>query len=165
MEIVHKMRINCGLEPAWGVSSGSWAKTLLQSLLISFILITVAGYIHFRPIGTSLFVSAWVVFSNSLWAFVLSVVLDFAVETVLAVPAEVVCGLNLSVVLLRHWVWLLEFAWKPRISPILEGSDLVFLVLGVAVALFMDGRQWSSQFWNLLPFACWLPPGTCRPRW
>jgi hypothetical protein len=49
-----------------------------------------------------LFVSAWFVFSNSFWAFVLSVVLDFAVETVLAVPAEVVCGLNLSVVLLRH---------------------------------------------------------------
>jgi hypothetical protein len=38
---------------------------LLRHLLISFILIGVAGHIHFRPISTSLFVSAWFVFSNS----------------------------------------------------------------------------------------------------
>jgi hypothetical protein len=69
---------------------------LLRHLLISFILISVAGHIHFRPISTSLFVSAWFVFSNSPLAFILSMVLDFAVEAVLAIPVGVTSGTGLA---------------------------------------------------------------------
>ncbi len=62
---------------------------MLLSLLISYILIAVAGHIHFRPLGTSLFVSA---FKNSFPAFILGVFLDLAVEAVLAVPVRVVAS-------------------------------------------------------------------------
>ncbi len=63
-------------------------KNRLLSLLIS-VLIFIC-YVHFRPIGTSLFVFAWFIVFNSLPAFFLSVVLDFAVEAVLSVPVPVV---------------------------------------------------------------------------
>jgi hypothetical protein len=59
-------------------------------------LITVGGHIHFRPIGTSLFVSALFVFMNPFPAFILGVVLDLAVEAVLAVPVRVVAGAGLE---------------------------------------------------------------------
>jgi hypothetical protein len=45
---------------------------------------------HHRPIGTSLFVFARFIVFNSLPAFFLCVVLDFAVEAVLSIPAPVV---------------------------------------------------------------------------
>jgi hypothetical protein len=63
-------------------------KNQLLSLLISFL--TFLCHIHFRPIGGSLFVFARFIVFNSLWAFFLSVVLDFAVEAILPVPVPVV---------------------------------------------------------------------------
>ena len=74
------------------MSSGSLAKTLLLSLLISFILFTVAvaGHIHFWPIGSSLFVFARFIVFHSLPAFFLSVILDFAIEAIFPIPVAVV---------------------------------------------------------------------------
>jgi hypothetical protein len=71
-------------------------ETLLLSLLISFILITVAGHVHFKPMGMSLSVSAQFVYTNPFLTFILGVVLDIAVEAVLSVPVRVVAraGLN-----------------------------------------------------------------------
>ncbi len=63
-------------------------KNRLLSLLISFL--TFICQIHFRPVGLSLFVFARFIVFNSLPAFLLSVVLDFAVEAVLSVPVPVV---------------------------------------------------------------------------
>jgi len=71
-------------------------ETLLLSLLISFILIIVAGHVHFRPIGISLFVSAWFLFVNPLEAILLGVVLELAVEAVFPVLVGVVHSLHES---------------------------------------------------------------------
>jgi hypothetical protein len=88
------------------VSSGSGAKTLLLSLLISFTFISIAGNVHFRPVDTSLFVSAWFVFMDSLLEFFLSVVLDLAVKAVFPIPIGVASsfwsGLESSVTWLRE---------------------------------------------------------------
>ncbi len=83
------------LEPGWGASSGSWAKTLLLSLLVFFTeiivysVITVVHHIHFRPVGTSLFVSTRFIFTNSFAAFLLRVILDFVIKAVLSISVEV----------------------------------------------------------------------------
>ncbi len=63
-------------------------KNRLLSMLISFL--TLVCYVHFRQIGVSLFVFARFIVFYSLPAFLLSVVLDFAVEAILPVPVPVV---------------------------------------------------------------------------
>jgi hypothetical protein len=76
---------------AWSLdeeSSGSLMKNWLLSLLIS--VLTFVCHIHFRPIGTSLFVLAQFIVFNSLPAFFLSVVLDFALEAVLPILVPVI---------------------------------------------------------------------------
>ncbi len=90
MEIVHKLRVNCGM------TLGAWMRGVIRlfnenrllSLLISFL--NFVCHIHFRPIGSSLFVFARFIVFNSLPAFFLSVVLDFAVEAILPVRVPVV---------------------------------------------------------------------------
>ena len=63
-------------------------KNGLLTLLISFLILV--SHVHFRPVGSSLFVFAWFIVFNSLPAFFLSVILDFAVEAALPVPVPVV---------------------------------------------------------------------------
>ncbi len=85
MEMVHKLRFNRGM------TLGAWIRGVIRlfnekrllSLLIS--VLTFICHIHFRPIGASLFVFAWFIVFDSLPAFFLSVVLDFAVEAVLPI--------------------------------------------------------------------------------
>jgi len=74
---------------------GVWlVKSRLLSLLISFLLFTVAiaCHIHFWPVDTSLFVFTWFIFSDSFPALFLGMILDFTVETVFAIPVHVVSG-------------------------------------------------------------------------
>ena len=63
-------------------------KNWLLSLLISVLIFV--RHIHFRPVGTSLFVFARFIVFNSLPAFLLSVVLDFAIEAILPISIPVV---------------------------------------------------------------------------
>ncbi len=63
-------------------------KNRLLFLLISFL--TFVCHIHFRPIGSSLFVLAQFIVLHSLPALFLSVILDFAIKAVLPVPVLVV---------------------------------------------------------------------------
>ena len=63
-------------------------KNRLLSLLISFL--TFVCHIHFRPIGSSLFVLAQFIVFYSLPAFFLSVILDFAIKAVFPIPVAVV---------------------------------------------------------------------------
>ncbi len=78
------------------MSSGSLAKTLLLSLWISFLLITVAGYIHSGPVSTALFVFARFLLPDSFETILLSVVLKFAVEAILSISIGVVSGPDLE---------------------------------------------------------------------
>ena len=50
----------------------------------------ITGHVHFRPIGSSLFVLARFIVFHSLLAFFLRMVLDFAVEAVFSVPVMVI---------------------------------------------------------------------------
>ncbi len=103
IEIVHKLTINCGM------MLGAWMRGVIRLMSKNpaavpvdlFHFDHVAGHVHFRPIGTSLFVSAWLVFMNSFLAFILGVVLDLAVETVLPVPVGVVAGAGLKLFIAR----------------------------------------------------------------
>jgi hypothetical protein len=65
-------------------------KTLLLSLWITFLLITVAGYINSGPISTALFVFARFFVSDSFEAVLLSVVLKLAVKAIFSIPIGVV---------------------------------------------------------------------------
>jgi hypothetical protein len=127
------------------VSSGSLVKTLLLSLLISFLLITVAGHIHFGPVGTSLFVSAQFLFTDSFETVLLCVILEFTVEAVLSIPIGIVPwsgpGGNTSVSCLRCVCFLLFV----REFPFLEGSDLLILVT-VALLLVLHSCNCLTVF-------------------
>ncbi len=72
------------------MSSGSIAKTLLLSLWISFLLITVSGYVYSGPIGTTLSVFARFFVPDSFETILLSVVLKLAVETIFSILVGVV---------------------------------------------------------------------------
>jgi hypothetical protein len=100
-----------------------------------------------------MFVSAWFVFSNSFSALILCVVLEFAVITVLAVHVGVASSTELksSVARLYPGVWPFGFVGKPCIPPILEGSDLVFIVLSVGVAVIVDGSDGFGSFGTGFP--------------
>ncbi len=63
-------------------------KNRLLSLLISVLILV--SHIHFRPVGTSLFVFARFIDFISLPAFFLSVVLDFAIEAILSISVPVI---------------------------------------------------------------------------
>ncbi len=101
-------------------------KTLLQlSLLIFFILITVAGHILFRSVSTSLSVSARFVLSDSFLTFILCVVLDLAVEEVFAIPVGVAARSDLKTFVARLYIiGFLGFVGKFHVPLILEGSSL-----------------------------------------
>jgi hypothetical protein len=97
MEIVHKLRINCRM------MLGACMRDVI-SLMREKPAAVPVDLFHFdhccwshRPIGTSLSVSAKFIFMDSLLAFFLGVVLDFAIEAVFPIPIGVVSRLELSV--------------------------------------------------------------------
>jgi hypothetical protein len=88
IEMVHKLRINCGMMlEAWmrGV-----IRLFIEKLAAVSVDLSLVSHIHFRPVGTSLFVFARFIVFNSLPAFFLSVVLDFAIEAILPISVPVV---------------------------------------------------------------------------
>ena len=127
------------------MSSDSLMKNRLLSLWISFLVIT--GHIHFRPIGSSLFVLARFIVFHSLSAFFLSMVLDLAVEAVFPVAVAIVTTSGVSSVRARLSGSLIAVPALESVIPfVLEGRHfvlgvfLVFVVLGLAVIL--DRRNW-----------------------
>jgi hypothetical protein len=90
--MVHKLRINCGMMlGAWmGGVIRLLMKNRLLSLLISILILV--SHLHFWPVGTSLFVFAWFIFSDSFSALFLGMILDFAVEAILPISVPVVSG-------------------------------------------------------------------------
>jgi hypothetical protein len=126
------------------VSSDSLMKNRLLSLLIFFLVIT--GHKHFRPIGSSLFVLAWIIVFHSLWAFLLSEVLYFAVEAVLPVPVAVVAASGVALVAVLSGSLVTVLALESVIPFVLEGRHfvlgifLVFVVLQLTVIL--DRQNW-----------------------
>jgi hypothetical protein len=121
-------------------------KNWLLSLLISVLILV--SHIHFWPLGTSLFVFAWLFFSDSFSALFLSMILDFAVETVFPVSVPIVsCSGSVPIAALR-WALVLVLAliWESVVPPVLEGGDLVFcfiVILGLRLAVILDGRNRS----------------------
>jgi hypothetical protein len=128
---------------AWGESSGSLGKTMLLSLLISFTLFTVAvaGHIHFWPICTTLFVSARFIFLDSFPALILGVILNFTVEAVFAVPVCVASGAGVETIAALRCprVLFLRSALEFHVPSVLEGSNFVFVILSLRVAVLVDG--------------------------
>jgi hypothetical protein len=126
---------------------GAWMMCVIRlfrkTLLISFMMFTVAiaGHIHFWPVGKSLFVSAWFIFLDSIPALILGVILDFAVESVFAILVCVTfgTGVKTSTALRCPRVLILLSVLVSGVSPVLESSNLVFVVLGFGVAVFVDG--------------------------
>jgi hypothetical protein len=124
-------------------------KNQLLSLLISVLILV--SHIHFRPIGTSLFVFARFIVFNSLPAFFLSVVLDFAVEAVLPIPVTVVSVTG--VVSIAVLPWSLGLVSIPTLEsvvpPVLECSDLIldlFVILDLGLTVILDGRNGLRGF-------------------
>jgi hypothetical protein len=144
MEIVHKLRINCGM------TLGAWMRGVISLMsknpaavpvdLFLSLLITVAGHIHFRPVGTSSSVSARFVLMDSFPAFVLSVVQYLAIEAVLAIPVGVVASSGLKLFVVRlHIVGFLGCVGKFHVPLVLEGGNLVLVLPGVGVAFLVNG--------------------------
>jgi hypothetical protein len=123
--------------------------------LISSIVFTaaVAGHIHFGPVGTSLFVSAWFIFPDSFPAFILGVVLELAVKAVFAVPVCVAssAGTKMIAALWSPRVLFLRSVLEFCVSPVLEGSDFFFVVLGLRVAVLIDGCHRPGSFGTRFP--------------
>ena len=131
------------------MSSDSLMKNRLLSLWISFLVIT--GHVHFRPIGSSLFVLARFIVFNSLSAFFLRMVLDFAVEAVLSVPVTVITTSGVCPVGARRSGSLIAVpALESVVPPILESRhlvlDVLFVVLVVSLTVVLDGRNWLGRF-------------------
>ncbi len=120
-------------------------KNRLLSLLISVLIFTC--HVHFRPIGTSLFVLARFIVFNSLPALLLGMILDFAVEAVLSVPVSVfpVSGVVSSPALPGSLKLVSVLVLEAVVSLVLKRSDVIFwlvfiVILGLAVVL--DDRNW-----------------------
>ena len=131
------------------MSSDSLMKNRLLSLWISFLIVT--GHIHFRPIGSSLFVLARFIVFHSLSAFFLRMVLDLVVKAVFPVPVTIVTTSGVSSVgALRSGSLVAVPARETVVSSVLEGRHfvlgvfLVVLVFGLTVVL--DGRNWLAVF-------------------
>ena len=127
-------------------------KNRLLSLWISFLVIT--GHIHFRPIGSSLFVFARFIVFHSFSAFFLSVVLDFAIKAVFPVSVAIVTTSGVPSVVARRSGSLVTVPALESVVPfVLEGRHfvlgvfLVILVFGLTVVL--DGRNWLGSFQSL----------------
>jgi len=138
-------------EPGWGVSSGSLNKTLLLSLLVNFtISVIFVLHIHFWPIGASWFVSAQFIFTDSLLAFFLAMVLEFAV---VAMFSYMVCvtlrTITISTFALSIWVVVLVFG-PYRCFIIVEGCNVVLIPLTVFV-LFVNCHDHFGGFGVALP--------------
>ncbi len=102
----------------------------------------VTGHIHFRPIGSSLFILARFIVFHSLSAFFLRMVLDLAVEAVFSVPVMVITTSGVPSVSARRSGSLIAVPALESVVPsVLEGRHfvlgvfLVVLVFGLTVAL------------------------------
>ena len=122
------------------MSSDALMKNRLLSLWISFLVVT--GHIHFRPIGTSLFVLARFIVFHSLSAFFLRMVLDLAVKAVFPIPVTIITTSGISSVgALRSGSLIAVPALESVVPSVLEGRHfvlgvfLVVLVFGLAVVL------------------------------
>ena len=111
----------------------------------------ITGHVHFRPIGSSLFVLARFIVFHSFSAFFLSVVLDFAVEAVFSVPVTVIttsCVPSVG----AHWSGSLIAvpALESVVPPVLESRhlvlDVLFVVLVFSLTVVLDGRNWLCRF-------------------
>jgi hypothetical protein len=125
--------------------------------LISFLLfiVAVAGHIHFWPVGTSLFVSTWFIFPDSFPALILGVILDFAVEAVFAIPVGVASGTGVEMIA-ALWCPRVLFLWsvlKFRVPPVLEGSNFILVVLGLRVAVLVDGCHRLGSLCSRFPLS------------
>jgi hypothetical protein len=125
-------------------------KNQLLSLLISVLLITVAiaCHIHFWPVGTSLSVFTQLIFLDSFPAFFLGMVLYFTVKTVFAVPVCVVSSSGVETIA----AWRCPLVLPPRlvlesvVPFVLESGDFIFFILGLRLAILIDGCHGSSGF-------------------
>ena len=124
-------------------------KNRLLSLWISFLVIT--GHIHFRPIGTSLFVFAGFIVFHSLSAFFLRVVLDLAVKAIFPVPVTIITTSGISsVVALRSGSLIAVPALESVVPPILESRHLVldvfFVDFIISLTVVLNGQNWLCRF-------------------
>jgi hypothetical protein len=138
------------------VSLDSLMKNRLLSLWISFLVVT--GHIHFRPIGSSLFVFARFIVFHSLSAFFLRMVLDLAVKAVFPVPVAIVTTSGVSSAGSRRSGSLIAVPALESVIPfVLEGRHFilgVFLVVLVfSLTVVLDGRNWFGGFQSGFPLS------------
>jgi hypothetical protein len=98
-----------------------------------------------------LFVFARLIVFNSLSAFFLRMVLDFAVEAVLSVSVTVITTSGVSPVGARRSGSLIAVpALESVVPPVLESRHLVldvfFIVLVFSLTVVLDGRNWLCRF-------------------
>jgi hypothetical protein len=124
-------------------------------LLISFLLFTVAitCHIHFWPVSTSLFVFTRFILSDSFPALFLGMILNFAEEAVFAILVCVTSGAGVETIAALRSPQILPL-WsvlESVVPPVLEGSDLVFFVLSLTVAIFVDGYHGPGSLCSRFP--------------
>ena len=124
-------------------------KNRLLSLWISFLVIT--GHIHFRPIGSSLFVLARLIVFHSFSAFFLRMVLNLAVEAVFSVPVTVITTSDVSLIDSRRSGSLVAVTALESVAPpVLEGRHFVLgvflVVLVFCLTVVLDGRNCFGNF-------------------
>jgi hypothetical protein len=159
IEIVHKLRISCGMTLGAWMLSGSLVKNLLLSLELSILRIIVAGQIHSRPIGMTLFVFIWLLVSDSFKTMFLRVILQLAVETVFAILVGIVAWSGSGFVVGRRPLVVCSrgvgFSLSIHILGkllLLEGS---YLFVHVTVLPFL----WVDGGYGLLNFGPGFPLG------
>jgi hypothetical protein len=78
--------------------------------------------------------------SDSFPALFLGTILDLAEETVFAVPVSVASGTGVKMIAALRCPRVLPL-WsvlESVVPPVLEGSDFVFVILGLRVAILID---------------------------
>ena len=98
-----------------------------------------------------MFVLARLIVFNSLSAFFLHMVLNFAVEAVFSVPVTVITTSGVSPVGARRSGSLIAVpAWESVVPPVLEGRhlvlDVLIVVLVLSLTVVLDGRNWLGRF-------------------
>ncbi len=91
-----------------------------------------------------MFVFAGFIFSDSLLAFLLGMILDLAVETVFPISALVISGPGIvAVAVLRLTLVLVPASVrKPVVPLVLEGSNLIFcflVIFDLGLTVILDG--------------------------
>jgi hypothetical protein len=134
-------------------------KNRLLSLLISFL--TFVCHIHFRPIGSPLFVFTLFIVFHSLPAFFLSVILDFAIKTVFPIPVVIVSasGIISVAALSCSLCWVVIPALESVISFLRRPPRLHRPRIGC----HPGSQKLVSRLSIQIPFGYRWPPGTCHP--